>query len=214
MRIAGPVLLATLVLLPAPRASAGDPVPLEEGLRRAASLEAAVRRNEEPDDVLIRGIAATREAYEAHVRGRGGAEPPPPASEEERRGRDRLARERPELWLRIDDRRLQSGELAALVRQSDVVLAPYQRFVGSSGVLLWAALNGKPVLAQDYGLVGRLTREHRLGVSVDAGTPSAIAREITRMVSEGPARSFDRHAAERFATAQTPTRFASLVLSV
>jgi glycosyltransferase involved in cell wall biosynthesis len=130
------------------------------------------------------------------------------------RRRERLARERPELWLRVDDRRLQSGELAALVRESKVVLAPYQRFVGSSGVLLWAALNARPVLAQNYGLVGRLTREHRLGVSVDACAPAEIAREITRMVSEGPARFFDPQAAERFATAQTPERFASLVLSV
>jgi glycosyltransferase involved in cell wall biosynthesis len=130
------------------------------------------------------------------------------------RRRDALAHERPELWLRIDDRRLDSGELAAVVRQSDVVLAPYQRFVGSSGVLLWAALNGRPVLAQEYGLVGRLTREHRLGVSVDSCAPSEIAREIGRMVAEGPARSFDPKSAQRFAAAQTPERFASLVLSV
>jgi glycosyltransferase involved in cell wall biosynthesis len=128
--------------------------------------------------------------------------------------RESLAREQPGLWLQIDDRRLESDELAALVRQSDVVLAPYQRFVGSSGVLLWAALNGRPVLAQNYGLVGRLTREHRLGVSVDAGVPAEIAREMTRMVSDGPARFFDPEAAERFASAQTPRRFASLVLSV
>jgi glycosyltransferase involved in cell wall biosynthesis len=125
-----------------------------------------------------------------------------------------LAREQPDLWLRIDDRRLDSGELAALVRQSDVVLAPYQRFVGSSGVLLWAALNGRPVLAQNYGLVGRLTREHQLGLSVDACAPAEVAREMTRMVSDGPARFFDPEAAERFASAQTPQRFASLVLSV
>jgi glycosyltransferase involved in cell wall biosynthesis len=125
-----------------------------------------------------------------------------------------LEREQPGLWLRIDDRRLDSDELAALVRQSDVVLAPYQRFVGSSGVLLWAALNGRPVLAQSYGLVGRLTREHRLGLSVDACAPSEVAREMTRMVSDGPARFFDPEAAERFASAQTPQRFASVVLSV
>jgi glycosyltransferase involved in cell wall biosynthesis len=125
-----------------------------------------------------------------------------------------LEREQPGLWLRIDDRRLESGELAAVVRQSDVVLAPYQRFVGSSGVLLWAALNGRPVLAQDYGLVGRLTREHRLGLSVDAGAPAEVAREIARMVSDGPTRFFDPQAAERFALAQTPERFAALVLSV
>jgi glycosyltransferase involved in cell wall biosynthesis len=128
--------------------------------------------------------------------------------------RETLQREQPGLWLRIDDRRLPDDELATLVQQSDVVLAPYQRFVGSSGVLLWAALNGRPVLAQDYGLVGRLTREHRLGISVDACSPYEIAREITRMVSEGPSRFFDAEAARRFAAAQTPRRFASLVLSV
>jgi len=130
--------------------------------------------------------------------------------------RRRLAveRERPGLWLRIDDRRLDRGELTALVRQSDVVLAPYQRFVGSSGVLLWAALNGRPVLAQDYGLVGRLTREHKLGLSVDACAPSEIGRGIGLMVTEGAGQFFDAQSALRFAAAQTPSRFASLVLSV
>jgi glycosyltransferase involved in cell wall biosynthesis len=121
---------------------------------------------------------------------------------------------RPELWLHIDDRRLDGGELTALVRQSDVVLAPYQRFVGSSGVLLWAALNGRPVLAQEYGLVGRLTRDHRLGVSVDASDPAALARAIAHLVIKGPDACFDSRAARRFAAAQTPDRFASLVLSV
>lgn len=125
-----------------------------------------------------------------------------------------LAEHRPELWLRIDDRRLDQAELAALVRQSDVVLAPYQRFVGSSGVLLWAAINGRPVLAQEFGLVGRLTRDHRLGVSVDASEPSHLAREIARMVECGPATFIDQPAAASFAAAQTPQRFASLVLSV
>jgi glycosyltransferase involved in cell wall biosynthesis len=125
-----------------------------------------------------------------------------------------LARERPDLWLRVDDRRLDRGELAALVRRSDVVLAPYQRFVGSSGVLLWAALNGRPVLAQDYGLVGRLTREHRLGISVDSSDPSRLAYEMARMVERGPTSFIDLPSAARFAAAQTPHRFASLVLSV
>jgi glycosyltransferase involved in cell wall biosynthesis len=125
-----------------------------------------------------------------------------------------LERERPGLWLRIDDRRLERGELTALVRQSDVVLAPYQRFVGSSGVLLWAAINGRPVLAQDYGLIGRLTREHKLGLSVDACAPYEIARGIGLMITEGPRQFFDAEAALRFAEAQTPSRFASLVLSV
>ncbi|MBS0220306.1 MAG: glycosyltransferase [Proteobacteria bacterium] len=127
---------------------------------------------------------------------------------------DALVRTRPDLWFKIDDRRLDKDELAALVRRSDVILAPYQRFVGSSGVLLWAAVNGRPVLAQEYGLVGRFTREHRLGISVDSSDPTQLAAEIARMVEQGPATFFDRSAAARFVAAQTPHRFASLVLSV
>lgn len=125
-----------------------------------------------------------------------------------------LAESQPELWLRIEDRRLDEAELVDLVRVSDVVLAPYQRFVGSSGVLLWAARAGRPVLAQEFGLVGRLTRDHGLGVSVDSSDPFELAREITNMVERGPARFIDRDTATRFVEAQTPQRFASLVLSV
>lgn len=138
----------------------------------------------------------------------------PALAERIERRRRALEISQPGLWLRIDDRRIGEAELAGLVERSDVVLAPYQRFVGSSGVLLWAARSGRPVLAQDFGLIGRLTRDHGLGVSVDACDPAALAREIARMVEHGPAAFLDRAAAARFAAARTPQRFASLVLSV
>jgi glycosyltransferase involved in cell wall biosynthesis len=128
--------------------------------------------------------------------------------------RHALATLHPELWLRIDDRRLDGGELAGLIDRSDVVLAPYQRFVGSSGVLLWAARAGRPVLAQAFGLVGKLTRDHQLGIDADTDDPGRLAEQIVRMVERGPESCFNRAAAARFAAAQTPERFASLVLSV
>lgn len=124
-----------------------------------------------------------------------------------------LAREQPELWLGIDDRRLGSAELDALVRQSAVVLAPYQRFVGSSGVLLWAARAGRPVLAQAYGLVGRLTRDHRLGVVADSSDPAKLAAAIERMVESGPQNFIDLSSAARFVSMRTPQHFASQVLA-
>ncbi len=124
-----------------------------------------------------------------------------------------LAKCQPGLWLRIDDRRLDDGELTALVRRSDVVLAPYLRFVGSSGVLLWAARNGRPVLSQEFGLVGRLTRNHRLGVSVNPSDPQALADAMQIMTERGPATFFDPVAASQFVAERTPERFASLVLA-
>ena len=124
-----------------------------------------------------------------------------------------LATDRPELWLRIDDRRLDHVELEALVAQCDVVLAPYQRFVGSSGVLLWAARAGRPVLAQEFGLVGRLTRDHHLGAVADSSDPARLACEIERMVMQGPQTFIDLSSARSFASSRTPQHFASTVLS-
>ena len=124
-----------------------------------------------------------------------------------------LARERPELWLRIEDRRLDQAELDLLVARSDIVLAPYQRFVGSSGVLLWAARAGRPVLAQEFGLIGRLTRDHGLGAVADSSDPVRLADEIERMVVCGPQTFIDLSSAATFASSRTPQRFASTVLS-
>jgi glycosyltransferase involved in cell wall biosynthesis len=124
-----------------------------------------------------------------------------------------LARERPELWLRVEDRRLDRAELDILVARSDVVLAPYQRFVGSSGVLLRAAGAGRPVLAQEFGLVGRLTRDHRLGAVADSSDPVRLAGEIECMVLRGPQNFIDLSSASTFASSRTPDRFASTILS-
>lgn len=127
--------------------------------------------------------------------------------------RQTLAREQPDLWLSIDDRRLDQTELDRLVNESAVILAPYQRFVGSSGVLLWAARAGRPVLAQSFGLVGRLTRDHRLGRVADSSDPAKLAAEIECMVDGGPQSFIDQSSAADFAASRTPQRFASQVLA-
>jgi glycosyltransferase involved in cell wall biosynthesis len=126
---------------------------------------------------------------------------------------NRLAAEQPSLWLHIEDRWLASGEIAALVEQSDVVLAPYQRFVGSSGVLLWAARAGKCVLAQDYGLVGRLVADHHLGLAVDTSDVRALARALATIVHQGPERFIDTQSASAFAAAHTARSFATSVFA-
>jgi glycosyltransferase involved in cell wall biosynthesis len=124
-----------------------------------------------------------------------------------------LVKGQPGLWLKIEDRRLERAELEMLVAQSHIVLAPYQRFVGSSGVLLWAAQAARPVLAQDFGLIGRLIRDHGLGAVADSCNPAALARAIEKMVIEGPQTFIDEAAAQRFAAARTPRRFAATILS-
>lgn len=119
----------------------------------------------------------------------------------------------PDLWLHTEARWLDSAEIAALVARSDVVLAPYQRFVGSSGVLLWAARHGKPLLTQDYGLIGRLVSEFRLGLATDVTDPRRLADAITEMTSAGPETFIDRRSAEIFVAERTPEAFADQVFS-
>jgi glycosyltransferase involved in cell wall biosynthesis len=126
--------------------------------------------------------------------------------------REQLGAERPELWCAIEDRWMQPGEIEALVERCDVVLIPYQRFVGSSGVLLWAARAGKPALAQQFGLIGRLVADHRLGLGVDTSDAVAVAAGITRMIEEGPRRFIDIEAAQTLAASQVPRDFARSVL--
>jgi len=125
---------------------------------------------------------------------------------------DRLARECPELWLHYTDRRLSDGELTDLVIGSDVVLAPYQRFVGSSGVLLWAAQAGRPLLTQEIGLMGRLVRDHGLGLTADVSDPAMLAAAIDTMIARGADAFFDPVAARVFADQCTPDVFADTVI--
>ena len=125
---------------------------------------------------------------------------------------EELVDAKPELWLRIDNRRLASAEIVALVHRADVVLAPYQRFVGSSGVLLWAAKAGKPVITQDYGLLGQLTREYSLGLAVDTADPSVLAAAIAATVRRGVQSVGDADGMRRFVNVRTPDAFASSVL--
>jgi glycosyltransferase involved in cell wall biosynthesis len=125
----------------------------------------------------------------------------------------RLRKRQPQLWLHLENRWLEDAEVAGLVQASDVVLAPYQRFVGSSGVLLWAARAGVPVLTQDYGLIARLVQEHRLGVTADVTDPRILAAEISRMASEGAGAFFDPVSAAVFAAARNPDSFASAILA-
>ncbi len=68
-----------------------------------------------------------------------------------------------------------------LLKRCDVVLIPYQRHVGSSGLLIWAASAGKPVITQDFGLIGALTRAYKLGQTVDTKNWHIVWQDLSRI---------------------------------
>jgi hypothetical protein len=113
----------------------------------------------------------------------------------------------------LEDRWLAREEIEALVQRSDVVLAPYQRFVGSSGVMVWAARLGKPLLTQDFGMLSCLTRDYRLGVAADCTNPFLLAEAMAQFVIHGPHHFIDQHLAEEFVAGRSPEHFAETVLT-
>lgn len=83
--------------------------------------------------------------------------------------------------VQILDEFVSDASLSHYVERCDCIVAPYQDFVGSSGVLLWAAAFGKPVITQNSGLLGRMTTDNGMGIAIDARDPAEIARAMQTM---------------------------------
>ncbi len=104
-------------------------------------------------------------------------------------------------------------EMHRLFAAAHLVLLPYQRHVGSSGVLVRAAAAGVPVLGQDYGMMGALLDERRLGLAVDTTSADEIAQGLTRFLDPQTSYPFDADAARAFASANTEAAMASTLWS-
>jgi glycosyltransferase involved in cell wall biosynthesis len=74
---------------------------------------------------------------------------------------------------------------------ADIVLAPYQRHVGMSGILLHTAAAQRPVLASNYGLMGELVRRYRLGLAVNSEDSGAIATALADYLQNPEALAYD-----------------------
>ncbi len=103
------------------------------------------------------------------------------------------------------------ADLAALTTAADLALLPYVGQIGSSGFLMAAVAAGTPVLTQETGLMGWLTRTHGLGQTVDTSSPGAVARQLAAAVAD-PRIGFRAEGAAALAAAHTPDAFASALL--
>ena len=81
---------------------------------------------------------------------------------------------RPELQIELESRFVDDDEMECFVGQSDVISVAYINFYSSSGVIGLASRHHKPVIATKYGVVGDLTREYQLGLTVDGHQPEEI----------------------------------------
>mgnify|MGYP002629760720 CR=1 FL=1 len=65
---------------------------------------------------------------------------------------------------------------------SDVVLAVYQKHIGMSSILVRAAISEKPVIADEYGLLGKLVQEKELGISIDSSRPEELTKAMSTAI--------------------------------
>ncbi|MBD2704141.1 glycosyltransferase family 4 protein [Spirosoma sp. BT702] len=82
-------------------------------------------------------------------------------------------------------REVRGQRIQAFFDLADYALALYQRHVGMASVIIRAAVSGKPVLASDYGYVGKIVEQEKLGAVVDSTSPEAISQLLEKVLTEG-----------------------------
>ena len=122
----------------------------------------------------------------------------------------RLRSSQPDLYVQYEDRYLAYQELEAALNECDVVLAPYQRTEGSSGVIGHAAKHERPVLGPQTGLIGELIREYELGITVAASDPEAIAAGMRHYLNGGV--RIETIGMRQYVKERTPEQFARTLL--
>ncbi len=129
------------------------------------------------------------------------------------RVRDRIAQCRADTQVQIihDERFADEEDLAGFFHAANLVLLPYQRHVGSSGVLIRAAQAGVPVLGPNYGLVGRYVQTHQLGITVDSVRPSAVAAGLSQWL-RGSSMPFNKASALAFGRRNTAKQFCKTIM--
>jgi len=89
-----------------------------------------------------------------------------------RQGIEQLQQQNRALML---NRYVSSTEEKWCFQAADVVLLPYLNHFGTSGILSRAMATGKPVIASDEQLLGRLVRDNEIGWRFSSGDVTALA---------------------------------------
>jgi glycosyltransferase involved in cell wall biosynthesis len=122
------------------------------------------------------------------------------------------ARKASSAQISIYDGFISNQEAGALFSEIDVVLGLYERsFVGSSGLLIWAASAEKPLLVSSYGMIGKFVSDHKFGFCVDPENPAEIAAGMEKfLVGDYP--EIDLQAMRRYANQNDSQHFAKAII--
>ena len=109
------------------------------------------------------------------------------------------------------DRFISDHEIQPYFQVSDVILAPYQRHIGMSAILVRAAAAQKPILSSNYGLMGELVKSYKLGIAVDSMNSAEIAKGLTQFLRESPAKFCDFSSMKSFAEQNMAEKFSRTI---
>lgn len=98
---------------------------------------------------------------------------------------DRIIRSNKAISFEIKEGFVEHAVLQEYVRSSSMIIAPYLKSEGSSGLLGWSAAFGKPILATRHGLVGELVARYKLGITVDPFSVESISKGLKLFLSNG-----------------------------
>lgn len=113
--------------------------------------------------------------------------------------------------INIKSQFLSKEELIAEVSNCDLILMPYLRVEGSSGLLGWAANFKKPVLGPKDGLIGELIRDYKFGISVDCGNTNEIGKGVVKYL-EGDY-ELDSELQNKYCSERHPNEFARIIMN-
>ena len=115
---------------------------------------------------------------------------------------------------KVINRYVSDSEESLCFCASDVVLLPYIKHFGSSGVLSLSAVAGKMVIASDEGLVGKRVRKHHLGWLFPSGNVEGLKKcmDNAALLSKSDMTQFQQ-AALRYARSCSREAFRNAFLS-
>jgi len=107
----------------------------------------------------------------------------------------------------LREARASDAELDHYLCACDWLLLPYRRHEGSSGLLTGAAAAGRPVIAADYGVIGKRVREAGLGLLYPHCSIDGLRACVQVSMRTGPDRFAESLA--RYASAHDHAHFAA-----
>jgi len=108
---------------------------------------------------------------------------------------------------KILDYYVSEDELQLCYAAADWVLLPYRFQKESSGLLIHAAANVRPVIASDYGIIGNCVKAYQLGRLFTHCDIEALRQQIMAVIESNEHDGWDTSGMERFADSNSPAAF-------